>query len=90
MIKKLFFVVQGIDFNGKPEVLSFDIQRNETKESWSNIFQSLIDRGLKSSRIFASDGFTGIDVIDNDLLPDSLYQRCFLHLCRNLMSKVRS
>ena len=88
--KEAVFIVLGIDFNGKPEVLAFDIQPSESKESWFNIFQSLIDRGLKSSRILVSDGFTGIDEIVNDLLPGCLYQRCFLHLCRNLMSKVRS
>ena len=88
--KEAVFIVLGIDFNGKPEVLAFDIQPSESKESWFNIFQSLIDRGLKSSRILVSDGFTGIDEIVNDLLPGCLYQRCFLHLCRNLMTKVRS
>ena len=88
--KEAVFIVLGIDFNGKPEVLTFDIQPNESKENWFNIFQSLIDRGLKSSRILVSDGFTGIDEIVNDLLPGCLYQRCFLHLCRNLMGKVRS
>ena len=87
--KKLFFIVLGIDFEGKPEILAFDIQPSETKESWLNIFQSLTDRGLKSSRILVSDGFTGIDEIVNDLLPGCLYQRCFIHLCRNLMDKVR-
>lgn len=88
--KEAVFIVLGIDFNGKPEVLAFDIQPSESKESWFNIFQSLIDRGLKSSRILVSDGFTGIDDIVNNLLPGCLYQRCFLHLCRNLMTKVRS
>lgn len=88
--KEAVFIVLGIDFNGKPEVLAFDIQPNESKENWFNIFQSLIDRGLRSSRILVSDGFTGIDEIVNDLLPGCLYQRCFLHLCRNLMGKVRS
>lgn len=88
--KEAVFIVLGIDFNGKPEVLAFDIQPSESKESWFNIFQSLIDRGLKSSRILVSDGFTGIDDIVYNLLPGCLYQRCFLHLCRNLMTKVRS
>ena len=88
--KEAVFIVLGIDFNGKPEVLAFDIQPSESKESWFNIFQSLIDRGLKSSRILVGDGFTGIDDIVYNLLPGCLYQRCFLHLCRNLMTKVRS
>ena len=87
--KEAVFIVLGIDFEGKPEVLAFDIQPSETKESWLNIFRSLTNRGLKSSRVLVSDGFTGIDEIVNDLLPGCLYQRCFIHLCRNLMDKVR-
>lgn len=88
--KEAVFIVLGIDFNGIPEVLTFDIQPSETKEGWLNIFQNLNERGLKTSRILVSDGFTGIDEIANSLLPGCLYQRCFIHLCRNLMAKVRS
>lgn len=87
--KEAVFIVLGIDFEGKPEVLAFDIQPSETKESWLNIFRSLTNRGLKSSRVLVSDGFTGLDEIVKDLLPGCLYQRCFIHLCRNLMDKVR-
>ena len=44
---KAVFIVLGIEFEGKPEVLAFDIQPSETKESWLNIFRSLTNRGLK-------------------------------------------
>lgn len=87
--KEAVYIIMGIDMEGYPEVLAFNIHPSETKEGWSNILSSLNARGLKSSRIFISDGFTGIEEVVKEHLPNCLYQRCFIHLCRNLIDKSR-
>lgn len=88
--KEAVSIVMGIDMEGYPEVLAFSIQPEETKEGWKEILQSLRERGLKSARILVSDGFAGIGEIVSELLPGCLHQRCYLHLARNLMEKVRA
>lgn len=87
--KEAVFVVLGINFEGIPEVLTFDIRPSETKEAREEVFKDVKKRGVTSARILASDGFAGINELVKDIFPGCLYQRCFIHLCRNLMKKVR-
>lgn len=87
--KEAVNIIMGIGMDGYPEVLAFSIQPSETKDEWSSMLDSLVKRGLKHARIFVSDGFSGIEEIVRERLPGCLYQRCFIHLCRNLVDKTR-
>lgn len=88
--KEAVSIVMGIGADGYPEVLAFSIQPEETKEGWREIISSLRERGLKSARVLVSDGFAGIGEVVSELLPGCLHQRCYLHVARNLMEKVRA
>ena len=87
--KEAVYIIMGIDMDGYPEVLAFAIHPSETKEGWAEILSSLNERGLSTARIFVSDGVVGMEEIVKEHLPNCLYQRCFLHICRNLEDKVR-
>ena len=80
----------GIDMDGFPEVLAFSITPTESASERDALLESLMERGLKSARIVISDGCTGLKDTIKKHLPAALYQRCFVHLIRNLASKVRS
>lgn len=87
--KEAVNIIMGIDIEGYPEVLAFSISPNENKEEWTSLLSSLISRGLEEVRIFVSDGISCMEEIVKERLPNCLYQRCILHLCRNLEDKVR-
>ena len=59
---------------------------SEAKSFWITIFNDLKDRGLKDVLYFSSDGLTGIKDAISQEFPDSFYQRCVVHIVRNLKS----
>lgn len=57
---------------------------SEAKSFWITIFNDLKDRGVKDVLYFSSDGLTGIKEAIKDEFPNSFYQRCVVHIVRNL------
>lgn len=56
----------------------------ETKTFWLNIFEDLKDRGLEKVLYVISDGLVGIEDAIETGLPGTTYQRCIVHIVRNL------
>lgn len=57
---------------------------SESKTFWLTVFSDLKDRGVEKVLFFVCDGLSGIDIAIKDEFPDSIYQRCIVHLVRNL------
>jgi len=83
------FTVLGIDFDGYKSVLGFYvIDGDESRVSWSDVFQDLIQRGLKRVLLFVTDDFSGVKEMVKKLYPLSDHQLCFIHMQRNLMRQL--
>jgi len=52
------------------------------------VFQNLINRGLKRVLMFISDDFSGMTEAINTLFPLSDIQKCIVHLNRNLYKNM--
>jgi transposase-like protein len=89
-VKKMTtFSVLGFDFNGFKDLYSIEFNIGcETKEYWLQVFNRLIDRGLKHPLFVVSDDFPGITDAINTLFPKSLHQLCFVHLQRNVRKNM--
>lgn len=59
---------------------------SEAKSFWLTVFNDLKDRGVENVLYISSDGLTGIKDAINDEFPKSIYQRCVVHIVRNLKS----
>lgn len=60
------FTVLGIDFDGYKSVLGFYVvEGDESRVSWADIFQDLIQRGLKRVLLFITDDFPGVKEMIN-------------------------
>lgn len=57
---------------------------SESTSFWRTVFNDLKDRGVEKILYIISDGVTGIKSAVKDEFPDSFYQRCVVHLVRNL------
>ena len=57
---------------------------SEAKSFWLTVFNDLKDRGLEKVLYVCSDGLTGIKEAILDEFPNSFYQRCTVHIVRNL------
>ena len=56
----------------------------EATSFWVEIFEDLKDRGIEKVLYIISDGLTGIENAINNSFPNTKYQRCIVHVVRNL------
>ena len=64
------FVAVGIDLEGKKEILGFWFWwGKETKAFWAEVFQDLVNRGVKRVLVFVTDDFRGIGDVIAKLFP---------------------
>jgi putative transposase len=78
----------GIDTCGKPVFLGLGPGATESTDAWRGFLQDLTDRGLGAPLLVISDGGKGLCAAIECSLPNSLHQRCLVHVCRNLIAKV--
>ena len=59
---------------------------SESKTFWLTVFNDLKDRGVEKVLFICSDGLCGIKEAIHETFPSSVYQRCIVHLVRNLQT----
>ena len=57
---------------------------SESKTFWLTVFNDLKERGLEKVLYVISDGLAGIENAIKEEFPTARYQRCIVHLVRNL------
>ena len=82
--------VKGINTDGYREILSVAVAPGEEEESWGEVFEDLLERGIKPDtvRYVVSDQHRGLRAALNRYLPGALWQRCQTHYQRNAGAKV--
>lgn len=87
--KEAINIAMGIGMDGERKVLGYSITPTESATEWSSLLGSLKKRGVENVRIIVSDGISGGSDVAARLFPRAKFQRCFVHMARNLGSKVR-
>ena len=87
--KEAINIAMAVDAEGRRSILGYSITPEESSEAYGELLRSFKDRGLKDVGIVVSDGIPGIDGAIDGSSPKAQRQRCFVHLLRNLCSKVR-
>lgn len=98
------YIAVGTTLGGHKEIVGMylgneDVKKNiidslyetdisESKTFWLEIFNDLKDRGVKEILYIISDGVTGIKDAIKTEFPNSFYQRCVVHIVRNLKKYV--
>ena len=89
--KSALYVIVGIDFNAKKDLLGMYIyEGSETKGFWLQALNQLIERGLKRPLVVISDDFPGLKEAIKTLFPEALHQLCFIHMQRNVRKNMSS
>jgi transposase-like protein len=81
-------VAYGIGLDGKRQLLAVTIGAQESEESWADLLQQLLERGLSGVRLVIADGHAGLWKAVRGLLPEAQHQRCTVHLLRNVQAKA--
>lgn len=81
-------VAYGIGRDGKRQLLAVTVGAHESEESWTDLLQQLLERGLSGVRLVIGDGHAGLWKAVRGLLPEVKHQRCTVHLIRNVQAKA--
>ena len=81
-------VAVGVDQFGYRQVLGVKEGAKEDKESWAQFVRHLKSRGLKGVQLCISDKCLGLIESLADFYPDAKWQRCAVHLYRNVFTAV--
>ena len=88
--KEAINLAMGIDDEGVPMIIGYSITPQESAEAYRELLEGFKSRGLEEVAVAVSDGLSGIDDAIAGSYPKARRQRCFVHLLRNICSKVRS
>jgi 4-hydroxybutyrate CoA-transferase len=81
-------IVCGVDAEGRREILAVEPMLEESKESYSQLFQQLRERGLSTPALVISDAHAGLVSAIREGFPGASWQRCKVHFMRNILAHI--
>ena len=73
---------------GDRQVLGIDVGSSEARAFWTAFLRSLVKRGLNGVRLVIPDAHEGLKQAIGTVLSGSTWQRCRVHVMRNLLATV--
>jgi len=84
------YVVLAYNMEGSKEVLGLWIGETEGKHVWMQIFDELKARGVRDILFMSSDGISGMEDGVKAVFPNTIFQKCIVHLIRYSIKYVPS
>ena len=81
-------VAIGIDWEGRRQVLGVELANRESASSWKDFLLTLRQRGLKGVELVVSDDHAGLRKAIAEVLPEAVWQRCYVHFLRNALDHL--
>lgn len=88
VISSAVLVVQGLNSEGRRDILAIEPMLDESEASWKLLFDKLKDRGLQEVWLVVSDAHKGIQAAVTKSFLGSGWQRCKVHFMRNILAHV--
>jgi putative transposase len=88
VVSMAVIVAYGVRADGVREVLGLDIGLSEDVVLWREFLQGLVARGLRGVKLAISDAHVGLKQAIREVLVGASWQRCRVHLMRNLLVHV--
>lgn len=78
-------VAIGINWEGRRNVLAVELASRESASSWKQLLSSLRERSLHGVEFVVSDDHPGLRRAIPEVLPEAVWQRCYVHFLRNAL-----
>lgn len=85
VVSRAVLIATGISLQGNREILGVQIGDSERYSTWDEMFKWLKSRGLKGVSYVVSDSHSGLKEAAFKNFQGSSWQRCQVHLMRNLL-----
>ena len=79
------FIAIGINAEGRRQILGVELSNRESRSSWTAFVNGLKTRGLHGVEFVVSDDHAGLKRAVRELLPEAVWQRCYVHFLRNAL-----
>ena len=86
--QQAIYIILGIDLDCHRDILGIWINPTESKSCWMNIFDNIKQRGVKDILFLSMDGVSGLEEGVKTIFPQTVVQRCIVHLMRNSLKYV--
>jgi putative transposase len=84
------YVILAYDLSGKKDILGLWIDKSENKAQWMQIFDEIKGRGVEDVLFISMDGLPGLEEGAQAIFPNTIIQRCIVHLIRNSLKYIPS
>lgn len=84
------YTILGINLQGQKDILGLWLAESESKNQWMQIFDELKARGVEDIFFISMDGVSGLESGAKSIYPNTIIQRCIVHLIRNSLIYVPS
>ena len=81
-------VAIGINWDGRRSVLGVELANRESPTSWRDVLLGLNSRGLKGVEFVVSDDHPGLKRAIAEVIPEAVWQRCYVHFLRNALDHL--
>lgn len=81
-------IALGISWDGRRCVLGVELASRESASSWREFLVSLKQRGLQGVEFVVSDHHEGLRQAIAQILPEAVWQRCYVHFLRNALDHL--
>ena len=89
VITKAVYTVYGVDADGHRDVLCLYVGAGaEGAREWGRVLEHIKDRGVEDVLFFSIDGLSGFKDAILSVYPNSIVQRCIVHMIRNSIKFV--
>jgi transposase-like protein len=88
IVSRAVLVALGIDWEGRRQVLGVEWANRESASSWREFLVQLKERGLRGVKFCVSDDHPGLKRAIGEVLPEALWQRCYVHFLRNALDHL--
>ena len=78
-------VAIGINWDGRRSILAVELANRESTTSWRDFLVGMKERGLRGVGFVVTDDHAGLKKAITELLPEAIWQRCYVHFLRNAL-----
>lgn len=80
---KAVYTCYGVTADGQRDILGLYLNDSEGARHWGLILEDIKQRGVDEVFFFCIDGLTGFKDVIEQVYPQSIIQRCIVHMIRN-------
>ena len=81
-------VIVGVNEKGEKRLLAMLPGYRESYENWRDVLRNLLARGVEWIGLIIGDGIPGLWQAANEVFPEALNQRDWMHKIRNVLEKL--